>query len=136
MTKPLKGSCLCGAVQYSVDALDGAIGNCHCRTCQKAHAAPFAATVRVKREDFHWLAGDKERKAFESTPGKLRHFCGHCGTHLVAEWVSEPYVILRIGSLDSDPEAKPVVHIWVSHKAPWYEITDGLPQMAEKFKST
>jgi hypothetical protein len=35
---------------------------------------------------------------------------------------------VRAGTLDSDPGIAPSAHIWVSEKAPWYEITDALPQ--------
>jgi hypothetical protein len=53
----------------------------------------------------------------------------------VAAWEGAPHVILRVGSLDSDPRGRPVVHIWTSQKAPWHEITDGLPQFAEALTS-
>jgi hypothetical protein len=35
---------------------------------------------------------------------------------------------VRAGTLDSDPGVRPAGHIWVSEKAPWFEIADGLPQ--------
>jgi len=35
----MKGSCLCGAIEYEIDSIDMPIAHCHCRTCQKAHAA-------------------------------------------------------------------------------------------------
>jgi hypothetical protein len=38
---------------------------------------------------------------------------------------------LPLGALDDDPGVKPKRHVFVSYKAPWYEITDGLPQFAE-----
>lgn len=43
----MKGSCLCGAIEYEVDQLDMPISHCHCRTCRKAHAAAFAPTAGV-----------------------------------------------------------------------------------------
>jgi hypothetical protein len=30
-----------------------------------------------------------------------------------------------------DPPVRPACHIFVGSKAPWFEITDGLPQYAE-----
>ena len=35
---------------------------------------------------------------------------------------------LRLGSLDSDPGRRVDRHIFVSSKAPWLELRDGLPQ--------
>jgi hypothetical protein len=127
----LEGSCLCGDVRYEIDGALGPIGHCHCRTCRKAHAAAFATTARVERERFRWVAGEERLGSFESSPGKRRFFCPRCGSHLIAAWDARPTLIVRVGSLDSDPGARPVVHIWTSLRAPWYEIRDGLPQFAE-----
>jgi ADP-ribosyl-[dinitrogen reductase] hydrolase len=115
----LKGSCLCGAVRYEVDQLDSPIGHCHCQTCRKAHASAFATTARVLREHFRWTAGEDRLNAFESSPGKLRRFCSVCGTQMMAEWVAQPQIVLRVPTLDDDPGTRPVVHIWTSHDQPW-----------------
>lgn len=115
----MKGSCLCGQIVYEVDRLDGPIGHCHCKTCRKSHAAAFATTARVNREHFRWLRGQEHLGAFESTPGKLRRFCTKCGSHLMAEWLDKPQVIVRVATLDDDPGVKPQAHIWTSHDVPW-----------------
>src|SRR5690554_1186033 len=91
----MKGSCLCGEVCYEISLLEMPIMHCHCKTCRKAHAAPFASTAGVKREHFRWLSGEEFLSTYESSPGKLRHFCRQCGSHLVAERPSQPHVILR-----------------------------------------
>lgn len=117
----LKGSCLCSEIGYEIDSLDMPIVHCHCQTCRKAHAAPFASTAGVKREHFRWLKGLESLSTYESSTGKLRHFCRHCGSHLVAERIAQPHVIVRVATLDDDPELKPEAHIWVSHDVPWLE---------------
>ena len=99
----LKGSCLCGEIRYEIDSLDMPIVHCHCQTCRKAHAAPFALHRGVKRENFRWLSGIDSISTFESSPGKLRHFCKRCGSHLVAERLGQPHVIVRVATLDDDP---------------------------------
>lgn len=115
----MKGSCLCGAVTYAVEMPGLLIGHCSCRTCRKAHAAPFAATARVPRDKFRWLSGEDKLSSFESSPGKNRLFCSVCGSHLIAERPAEPHVILRAATLDDDPGTRPAVHIWRSHEVPW-----------------
>lgn len=127
----IQGSCLCGSVAFEAGALTSPIGHCHCRTCQKAHSAAFATTARAAREGFRWTRGTEQRRHFESSPGKLRHFCGRCGSHLMAEWVDAPYVIIRIGSLDHDPGERPAVHIWTSHDLPWLDVGPALPALPE-----
>lgn len=126
----MKGSCLCNAVEYEVDSIDMPIGICHCRTCRKAHASAFAPTAGVKRENFRWINGQDKLASYESSHGKLRHFCSVCGCHLVAERVSQPHVIVRVATLDEDPGVAPVAHIWTSHDVPWLKY-DGVPSFEE-----
>ena len=114
----MKGSCLCGAIAYEVDRI-GPIGNCHCRTCRKAHAARFASTARADRSAFRWTRGEERLRSFESTPGKQRHFCSNCGSHLMAEWRGQDQVIIRVATLDDDPGSQAVAHIWTSHDVRW-----------------
>ena len=119
----IKASCLCGAVHWEADALTTPIGNCYCRTCQKAHSAPYAPTARAKRDGFRWTKGAADVGHFESSPGKLRHFCRSCGSQLMAEWVDQDEVILRIGVVDEGLSGEEVaVNIWTSHM-PDYDKT-------------
>lgn len=117
----MKGSCLCGAVSYEVDRLDMPIGHCHCHTCRKAHAAAYASTAGVRRENFRWLKGSERLTSYESSPGKLRHFCSVCGSHLMAERLNQPHVIVRVATLDEDPGGRPAVHIWRAHDVAWLQ---------------
>jgi ADP-ribosyl-[dinitrogen reductase] hydrolase len=124
----LKGSCLCGAVRYQVNRLDMPIAHCHCMTCRKAHAAGYTSTAGVMREHFRWTTGEDRLSTYESSPGKLRHFCSVCGTHLMAERPAQPHVILRVATLDDDPGVTPALHIWTSHDAPWLAESEEVPR--------
>ena len=43
--------------------------------------------------------------------------------------MAEPETLrLRLGAIDGDPGRRPVAHIFVAEKAPWFEITDDLPR--------
>jgi len=117
----MKGSCLCGAVEYEVDQLDMPIVHCHCRSCRKAHAAAYASIAGVSREHFHWLKGKDKLTAFESSPGKLRHFCSVCGSNILAERSGQPHDTVRVATLDDDPGTRADMHIWCSHDVPWLQ---------------
>jgi len=41
------------------------------------------------------------------------------------------YVHVALGSLADEPSIRPSEHIFVGSKAPWFEITDDLPQRQE-----
>ena len=115
----MRGSCLCGAVTYEAKVPNLLIGHCSCRTCRKAHAAPFAVTAPVPRENFRWLRGQDKLRIYESSPGKNRYFCTICSSHLIAEHPGGPNVLLRVALLDDDPGTRPVNHIFRSHEVPW-----------------
>jgi hypothetical protein len=117
----LNGSCLCGGVAYEVDADLSRIVHCHCPTCRKTHGAAFSSVTAVPRDKFRWTRGADLLGAFESSPGKFRRFCTKCGSHVMAERVAQPNVLLRLGCLDTTVDEPPQVHIWRSKGASWYD---------------
>ena len=128
----LAGSCLCGAVRYEITGpLTGAL-NCHCSMCRKAHGAAYRSRARVKSRDFRWLQGEELLTWYESSPGTHRGFCSACGAKLLSRFDYDPSAYgLPLGALDGDPGVKPRRHVFVAYKAPWFEISDDLPQHAE-----
>jgi ADP-ribosyl-[dinitrogen reductase] hydrolase len=115
----MKGSCLCGQVRYEVEQLDGPIEHCSCRYCRKAHAAAFNTAAPVQHRHFRWVAGETALKAYESSPGKKRYFCSHCGTQLVAQRTGLDALILRVATLDDDPGQTPQFRIFAADEVPW-----------------
>lgn len=126
----VEGSCLCGGVRYEVDELASPIGFCHCLTCQKAHSSACVPTARIEPAHFRWLQGHELLKGFESSPGKIRQFCIQCGSHILAIKDGQDQWILRVATLDGDPDERPAVHIWTSHDVPWLS-TANLPTFPE-----
>jgi hypothetical protein len=125
----LHGSCLCGGVRYEINGELRAALNCHCSMCRKAHGAAFRSRARVRAADFKWVAGEELLSWYESSPGNHRGFCRICGSALLSRFDHDPkYHGLPLGALDDDPGIKPGLHIHVGSKAPWFDITDVLPQ--------
>jgi len=128
----LKGSCLCGGIQYEIDAELGPITNCHCSQCRKASGAAFASNASVPAASFRFISGANLLKEWESSPGKRRCFCARCGSPILKRNDDHPEAVrLRLGTLETDPRLKPSRNIYVGSKAPWFEITDTLPQFRE-----
>lgn len=124
----LKGSCLFGGIQYEIDAELGPITNCHCSQCRKASGASFATNASIPARSFRFVAGAALLREWKSSPGKRRCFWRRCGSPILKRSDNAPQTLrLRLGTLDSDPRLKPSKHIYVGSKAPWVEITDGLP---------
>ncbi len=100
--------------------------------CRKAHSAAFRSRARVNTSDFKWIQGEELVTYFESSPGNHRGFCGVCGSPLLSRFDHNPSVFsLPLGTLDDEPKIKPVLHAFVGSKAPWFDITDNLPQFQE-----
>ena len=129
----IKGSCLCGEVHYCINGKLGDITHCHCTTCRKAHGAAFSSVASVPIDGFEITAGANLLKRYFSSPDKQRVFCANCGSQLYAHRKGQQHYILRLGTLDDDPGVRPINHIFLCQKAPWYDIeTDcALPKYDE-----
>ena len=128
----LRGSCLCGGVGYEISGPLSSPLNCHCTMCRKAHGAAFRSRAHVNANDFRWVRGEVLVTYYESSPGTHRGFCRVCGSPLLSRFDFDPASYgLPLGALDDDPGVKPAFHVFVAHKAPWFEITDGLKQYPE-----
>jgi Uncharacterized conserved protein len=129
----LKGSCLCNSIQYEIHGELGPTMMCHCSKCRKANGSAYAVNSVVKTEEFHFVKGKEFVSEFESTSGVFRAFCKCCGTPLFSRRLSQPDILrLRIGSLDTPVDVKPLAHIFVGSKAAWDEIHDDIPQYDER----
>ncbi len=126
----LSGSCECGAVRYLVaDAFRYAM-NCHCSRCRAATGSAFKALAGIEREQLELTSGaDGLLVVGEETLNDTR--CAACGSLLYSVVRDGAYVHVALGSLVDAPSIRPAHHIFVGSKAPWFEITDDLPQFEE-----
>ncbi len=128
----IEGGCFCGAVRYESTGKVLRFINCHCPDCRKLSGATFASIIAVESSGFKVVKGEEHLETFQSSPGKHRCFCRTCGSHVIARFDAGPEMLLiRAGSVDGDPGVRPDAHIWVDHKAPWYDILDDVPQYKE-----
>jgi hypothetical protein len=130
-----EGGCLCRGIRFEISGEIGPIGHCHDSICRKAHSAAFASHAAIPTDRFRWTRGENLIKRYESSPGGFRWFCGVCGSHLTGIMSDRPgaVIVVSIGSLDDDPQSRPVAHENVGSKAPWFEIADDLPQFEGGF---
>jgi hypothetical protein len=57
--------------------------------------------------------------------------CRSCGSLLYSVVRDGAFVHVALGTLVDSPGIRPSAHIFVGSKAPWYDITDDLPQHHE-----
>jgi hypothetical protein len=127
---PLAGSCECGAVNYSVEDAFRYAANCHCSRCRAATGSAFKPFAGIERDKLAVTAGGNTLLVVgEDDENHTR--CGRCGSLLFSVVRDGAFVHVALGSLVDTPSIRPTDHIFVGSKAPWFEITDDLPQHEE-----
>jgi hypothetical protein len=129
----IKGSCPCGAVPFEIDQAVGPFELCHCSRCRKVSGSAFAAGVGVRAEHFRLLAGQDLINTYEAPilrrpPAYRNSFCSRCGSPVPNPRAGDEQFEVPAGLLDDDPGLKPDKHIFIELNAPWFDITDSLPQ--------
>ena len=128
---PTQGVCLCGAVRYEVDGPFNMMVHCHCSMCRKHHGGSFATVVSAPLMGFRWISGQDHVRSYTSSEKGRRSFCSTCGSVTPMLIKGMDLVICPAGNLQGDLTIQPGAHWFVTSKAPWYTITDNLPQHEE-----
>jgi hypothetical protein len=126
----LAGKCLCGAVQYAVEDAFAYALNCHCSQCRRATGSAFKPFAGIQREKLRVSQGSSGLLIYGEDASHDAH-CGRCGSLLYSVVRGGTFVHVTFGTLVEEPSIRPTAHIFVGSKAPWFTITDALPQHQE-----
>jgi hypothetical protein len=127
-----RGSCLCGAVAY---LLEGPMRRrfCHCARCRRSLSAAHATNLVTSHAGVRFTRGEETLVSYKIP--EARHFtqvfCPTCGSPAPRRDPSRDIAVVPMGSLDDDPGVPASCHIFVAWKAPWFTISDDLPQHPE-----
>lgn len=128
--RTLAGQCLCGAVAYAVADDFAYAANCHCSQCRRATGAAFKPFAGIARDKLALTKGADSLMIYgDRTGSDVR--CKVCGSFLYSVVRDGAYVHVALGTLVDAPTIRPTKHIFVGSKAPWFTITDDLPQYDE-----
>ena len=120
------GSCLCGAVTFKVDAELPPPDACHCTHCRKQSGHYFVSTD-VPKSSLSVTGSDKI-SWFQSSENIRRGFCSLCGSSLFWEPLHRDWIAIAMGAFDDPTHTRIKMHIFVTDKGDYYEISDDLPQ--------
>jgi len=121
-----RGSCLCGAVRFTVEGDLPGPDACHCVQCRKSSGHVFVSTD-VKRTALV-VEGAEHVRWYPSSPKVRRGFCGTCGASLFWDPIGRDFVGVAMGAFDGPTGTRLHVHVFVSEKGDYYDITDDVPQ--------
>jgi hypothetical protein len=129
-SRMLSGRCECRAVRYRVADEFLYAANCHCSNCRAGTGSAFKPFAGIERGKLRVVEGGDLLLVWgDDTANHTR--CGVCGSLLYSVVRDGAYVHVAMGSLEDNPSIRPTEHIFVGSKAPWFEITDDLPQSEE-----
>jgi hypothetical protein len=126
----LVGRCFCGVVEYELADEFLYAANCHCTNCRRTTGAAFKSFAGIERHKLVVTKGDALRLIFGEADANDTH-CGACGSLLYSVVRDGEFVHVAMGTLTDAPAIRPTHHIFVGSKAPWFTITDDLPQYQE-----
>ena len=123
----LEGRCECRAVRYRVADAFLYAANCHCSNCRAGTGSAFKPFAGIERDKLEVILGADSLLVWGDGTGNHTR-CVQCGSLLYSVVRDGAYVHVALGSLIDAPALRPTKHIFVGSKAPWFEITDDLPQ--------
>lgn len=124
----LAGECFCRAVRYTVaDSFEYAL-NCHCSNCRRTTGSAFKPFAGIISTELGITAGDDNVTIYGDANASHDVHCRRCGSLLYSIVRNGAYAHVAMGTLVDAPSIRPTAHIFAGSKAPWFSITDDLPQ--------
>ncbi len=120
------GSCLCGAVTFTVAGALPPPDACHCSQCRKQSGHVWASTD-VPRGALT-ISGEDRLTWFQSSPRVRRGFCATCGSILFWDPPGRASIAIAMGAFDAPTGTQLHMHIFTADKGDYYDLSDGLPQ--------
>lgn len=124
----LNGQCLCGKVRFTVEDSFSYAFYCHCSRCRLRTGSAFASIGGINIDKVQVTSGREHLLIEGECSDGYGARCDECHAFLFAAVRGRKYIHVSLGVLIDTPCRAPDHHIHVASKAPWYQITDSLPQ--------
>jgi len=128
--KTVNGSCLCGAIDFSVALPSKWCAHCHCSMCRKEHGAGFVTWAGFDEGQVTFNADNSQLRWYQSSPGAARGFCRTCGSSMFfrsQRWPGELHVAL--GCLNDEIDRRPQANVFLDHHAAWMPVDEKLARV-------
>jgi len=124
----LSGSCLCGAVRYTVSGEAQRFYHCHCSRCRKASGTGHASNLFLQGS-LTWISGAELVRTFKLPEAErfTNSFCEVCGSRMPRFIEKLGMVFIPAGSLEDEPDIRPQARIFLDSRAKWSCDESALP---------
>ncbi|MCK8501040.1 GFA family protein [Myxococcus fulvus] len=121
-----RGSCLCGAVRFTVEGELPAPDACHCTKCRK-HSGHYFVSTDVPRSAVT-IEGQDQVRWFQSSEKARRGFCSVCGASLFWDPLQRDWLGIAMGAFDTPTRTRVALHVHLANKGDYYELEEGTPR--------
>jgi len=122
MSRILNGGCLCGEIRYTVKDEFRLFHLCHCIQCRRITGSAFASNLFTELRNLEWVAGQTLTRKFVFPDREFtKVFCSRCGSGLPFPSNDGKSIIIPAGSLDEEPDMKPVRNIFWEEHVTWLD---------------
>lgn len=136
-TRPVRGSCFCGAVRFEVRLPTLFCGHCHCSMCRRIHGAGYVTWTAVKDTQFRFVSGEDQLTVYHSSDHGRRSFCRECGSTMFCISTHHPEVIdIVLANLQDKIDREPQGHYYFSDRVEWITLDDELPRFGGETGTT
>ena len=124
----VKGSCLCGGVEFEVTGEFEPRSFCHCTSCKRLSGGAGTANARARSDEIEIVKGRELLRTYTPEGGSAKTFCSVCGSNLFGGgWPEREHCSVRLPAIDSPFDGKPTQHIFTRSVAAWETLPeDGL----------
>ncbi|WP_420395295.1 GFA family protein [Nioella sp.] len=120
MGEDIKGGCLCGGVEYTIENDFQFLLFCHCEQCRRISGSAHASNLFSAESSLSWVKGAELVKCFHHPSRDFtKAFCSNCGSGLPYVSKSGAMVIVPAGSLYTEPRFKKAAKVFLSECANW-----------------
>jgi len=122
------GSCLCGAVSFTVNHVSKKVGACHCSMCRKWGGGPF---MEVDCGTDISFKGEENITVYNSTDWAERGFCNKCGSNLFYRLKGSNQHMVPVGLFDDQAPFVFDSQVFIDKKPSFYSFANQTHDMTE-----
>ncbi len=127
----LKGSCLCGEVNYKLISKIMNVVNCHCDFCRPHSWAAFSTYAALPYSSLEITHGKKSLSSFKTSKAE-KHFCSQYGTPIYNLNSKYPGAcMVYFWTLEHSSQIIPEINIWCESRLGWTESIASIQSVSQ-----